>query len=104
MNAIETIPVTIEPEASARIAQLGFQEHLDRMIAHAKQTLPKIQRIEVELYVRYDEEEDDGVYVEVWSGHPYDPEITSALRGWLIRSFSPDVLRYLSMSCSLMGE
>src|SRR5207244_3147699 len=99
------IPVTVEPEATARIAELGFQAEVERMLEHAKQTLPNIQRIEVVMNHRYDEDKADGVWIEVWSDHPYDPNegISEQLRDWFIFSFSPDVRRYLNLSCNLMG-
>jgi hypothetical protein len=100
MNARETIPITVEPEAAARIAELGFQEHMDRMIEHAMQTLPQISRIEVVMNYRYDEDTPDGVWVEVHSYRPYNPEerIGWDLTARKVHLFPPEVLQYLNMS------
>ncbi len=100
MSAIDTIPVTVEPEAAARIAELGFQEQVDRMIEHARQTLPMIRRIDVVMNYRYDDPSPDGVCIDVYSDHPFDPngQLTTALARWSVESFPPDVLAHLHLS------
>ena len=34
MSAPATVPVTITPEAAARVAELGLQAELERMVEH----------------------------------------------------------------------
>ncbi len=35
-----TFPVSITPEAAARVAELGMQAELERMLEHTRQTVP----------------------------------------------------------------
>ncbi len=99
MNATETIPITVEPEAATRIAELVFSEHMDRMIDHARETVPQIQRIEVVMNYRYDDPSPDGVYIHVWSDHSCDPDLKDweELTSWMIETFPPEVLEHLGM-------
>jgi hypothetical protein len=52
MTSAATIPVSVTPEAAARLAELGFQAQADRMIEYARQNLPELVRIEVGLNER----------------------------------------------------
>ena len=99
MNAIETIPVTITPEAAARIETLGFQAEVERMIDHAKQTLPQIRHMEVILYERYGDSDELGLSVDVYSDHPFNPEehISSELASRMVGLFPPEVLQHMTM-------
>lgn len=35
-----SVPITITPEAAARVAKLGMQAELERMLEHTRQTVP----------------------------------------------------------------
>ena len=100
MTNATTIPVSVTPEAAARLAELGFQAEVDRMIAYARQKLPELERIEVALNERYDTGGDAGVAVEVWSRRPFNPaeRISWDLAGWMVKEFPPEVLEHLHMS------
>ena len=49
MATSTTIPVTIDPDAATLIASLGLEQTYREMIEHAKQAIPSLLRIEVEL-------------------------------------------------------
>src|SRR5437763_13294485 len=99
MNDVATVPVTITPEAAERIAQLGFEVEVERMVEHAKQTLPQIRGIEVSLWDRYEAGDQPGLAVNVYSARPYNPDekISWELRGRIVRLFPAEVLEYLNI-------
>jgi hypothetical protein len=102
MSTSATIPVTVTPEAAARLAELGMHAEVDRMIDFARQNLPGIMSIEVVLNVRYDEDSPNGVAIEVYSNRPWDSAefdlADKALRRWMITTFPPEVLQHLHVS------
>jgi hypothetical protein len=51
MTTSTTAPVTVTPEAAARIAELGLQAAVDRMIQYVRGNLPELTRIEAVLNV-----------------------------------------------------
>jgi hypothetical protein len=95
-----TIPVTVTPEAAERIARLGLQAAVGRMIDHARQHLPEVERIEVVLYDRYDDGPEPGLSVDVYSRRPFSPDehTSSEVCGWLAREFTGEVLEHVIMS------
>jgi len=97
---IATIPVTVTPEAAARIAELGFHQQVDQMIDHARQHLPDVVRIEVVLNERYDMGGEPGVTVEAWGTRPFDPadKTQRDLVGWEVDTFPSEVLEHLHVS------
>src|SRR5262245_472448 len=100
MATSTTIPVSVTPEAAARITELGFQDQVDRMIDYARTALPEIVRITVELNERYDMGGEPGVAVEAWSSRPFDPahRISWKLSEWVVDAFPPEVLEHLLLS------
>jgi hypothetical protein len=97
MNAMN-VPITFEPEAAQRIAQLGFENPVEQMIDYARQNLPNLVRIEVLLNIRYEEpDSEDGVFIQAWCVGQYDPAdpTTGELDRWVISTFPPQVLEHL---------
>jgi hypothetical protein len=99
MPTSATIPVTVTPEAAARIARLGFQAEVDRMIDYARQHIPQLERIEVILYDRYDLGSEPGLSVAIYSSHPFDPDeqFSRDLDRWFVRAFPSEVLEHVIM-------
>ncbi len=99
MTTSATIPVTVTPEAAARIAKLGFQAAVDRMIDYARQHLPEIERIEVVLYDRYELGDAPGVSIDIYGNRRSDPDdtIVSDLINWRVREFPSEVLAQILM-------
>jgi len=100
MASTTTLPVTVEPEAAARLAELGFQAQVDRMIDYARQNLPGLVRIEVVLNDRYDMGGEPGVVIEAYGPCPFDEavRISRELDKWQITEFPPEVLEHLHLS------
>jgi hypothetical protein len=96
MTTSATVPVTVTPEAAARITELGFQTQVDRMIDYARQHLPEVTRIAVVLNDRYDMGGEPGVAIEAFS-RQFDPakRITDRIDKWLVLEFAPEVLEHL---------
>ena len=100
MTTSATVPVTVTPEAAARLAELGLQAQADRMIDYARQNLPDVVRIEVVLNERYDMGGESGVAIEAYSQRPFDPaeRISWKLGEWLVSHFPPEVVEHLHVS------
>jgi hypothetical protein len=99
MNAVN-IPVSVTPEAAARIAELGFEKQMEQMIDYARQHIPKLVRIEVVLTDRYDMGGPPGVTVKAWTDREFDPNDTTQdnLYRWVVGTFPPEVLEHLHLS------
>lgn len=105
MNAVN-IPVTIAPEAAARIAELGFEKQVAQMIDYARDHFSGLVRIEVGLNLRYDEPDTpDGVVIEGCCDLPYDPSDRTRedLLSWMVTTFPPQVMEHLTLNRCLGG-
>ncbi len=72
MSAPATVPVTITPEAAARVAELGMQAELERMLEHTRQTVAGLQRIEVTLTSPYDyDRPSPGIDIKAYTDRPF---------------------------------
>ena len=97
MSTSTDVPVTIAPEAAARIAELGMQKETEQMIAHVREVVPGLAAIEVEIAERYDTGGEPGINIRSYSDRPYDPEDKTSwdLIRWAVRTFPPRVLEHL---------
>jgi hypothetical protein len=91
-----TVPLTVTPEAAARVAELGRQREFEQMLEHARQTIPNLRSLRVTLEPQYDTGEEDRVVI--WATIPdpggvYDP--TEAQYGrWFVTTFPPEVCQH----------
>ncbi|MFO0842682.1 MAG: hypothetical protein U0797_09855 [Gemmataceae bacterium] len=99
MNAVN-VPVTITPEAAARVDELGFQAELERMIQYALQAVPELQRIDVERYVRADEDSPPAVKVIATTAKPWAPtdRLYWDVVYWQVDTIPPQVGEHLSLT------
>jgi hypothetical protein len=97
MTTSASVPVTVMPEAAARIAKLGLQAPIDRMIAYARENLPDLDRIEVILYDRYDLDVEPGLAVEVYSRRPFNlaDRVGQNVDHWMAAEFPGEVLEHV---------
>jgi hypothetical protein len=104
MNAIN-VPVTITPEAAARVAELGFHAELEQMFENARQLVPDLRRIEVELNVRYDEEGPDGILLTAISGAAWTPDdaVWKRVSRRQVDTFPPEVLEHMHLTVRQPG-
>jgi hypothetical protein len=99
MASTTDIPVLIEPDAAERIAELGLQKELDKMLDHAKQTVPGLHRLRVEVDYRANMGEEDALtiwaYREYPGGEPENDRADRQFGLWAIDTFPPDVKRWV---------
>jgi hypothetical protein len=94
-----TIPLTIEPEAAAHIAELGMQTEFEQMLEHTRQTLPGLHSIRVWLADPYDTGDESGVVIQptIDPPPPGPHSIDWVWGGWFVDTFPPDVCRHFCM-------
>src|SRR5260370_14628509 len=98
MSAIAAVPIIIEPEASARVAELGMQKEFELMLEHARQAIPELLQLHVTLEPPYDTGDEPRVVTEALRGVPFhvdDPTRPQWIT-WAIENFPPDVLRHFT--------
>jgi hypothetical protein len=99
MAALTTVPITVEPDAAARVAELGMQAELQQMIEHTRQVVPHLQNVRVVLEPPYDT--GDEPYLTIYStrGGSYngDDPTQREWGRWKVTTFSPDVCRHFAM-------
>jgi hypothetical protein len=94
-----TIPITVKPEAAARVAELGMQAELERMLEHTLQTVPGLRSIEVQEALPYDTGDETTILIlaTLAESHPEYDRTDSAWGRWKVTTFPPDVCRYFVM-------
>ena len=94
-----TIPITVSPEAAARVAQLGMKREFERILEHTCEATSGLRSIEVNLTPPCDPGEDPRVILEVTKDER--PEPNDPLWGqwcdWMMHSFPSDVLRHFNL-------
>jgi hypothetical protein len=99
MSATTTIPVTVELDAAAHIAELGLQREFQEMIEHTKQAVRGLHAIEVVLDRNPEAPDDLGIVIWTHRTHPgsEDDPTGRDWGAWLVRAFPPDVWRHFVM-------
>jgi hypothetical protein len=100
MASVSHVPVTISPEAAARIAELGLRNAVGRMVDYAVQHLPELDRIEVTLYDRYELCDEPGLAIDAYSHGRFDPagKTDQDLDRWMVAEFPPKTLQHVILS------
>jgi len=100
MSAPATVPVTITPEAAARVAELGMQGELEQMIEHARECVAGLRRVEVILEPPYDTGDDP--YLTIQAFRPltsrWDDPVRQEWGRWKVTTFSPEVARHVTLT------
>jgi hypothetical protein len=99
MNASTEIPVTIAPEAAARIDELGLRTEVEQMIAYVRQVVPDLAAIEVEIAECHDTRDEPGVSIIAYSDQVFKPGDSTSWDsiGWAVETFPPQVLEHLCL-------
>lgn len=99
MNASTEVPVTITPEAEARLAELGMRPQAEQMIAHVREVVPGLAAIEVTIEECYDSRDETGIRIEAYSDRVFEPGDTTSwdLTRWVVETFPPRVLEHLAI-------
>lgn len=92
-----TIPVTITPEAAARVAELGLRHELEQMLEYLSREVPGVLSVEVQLAPPYDTGDEPTILLEVLLDRPLaDLGAQRQIRDWKIRTFPPQVRRHFT--------
>jgi hypothetical protein len=100
MTAPVTVPLTIEPEAAAYLAQLGMQAELEKMIEHTRQVVPDLTRIRIVLEPIYEPGDEQRIGIEAFVD-PDSKEDASYYwpwREWQMATFPYEVFRHFTLS------
>jgi hypothetical protein len=103
MSASTDVPLTVTPEATARLAELGMQRELEQMIEHVRQVVPGLAAIEVTIAECYDSRDEPGVSIEAFSDEAFEPGGAASqdkLEEWVLDTFPPQVLEHLCIHFS----
>ena len=106
MTTSMTVPVSVTPEAQARIVDLGIQGEVDRMLDYARRNLPELDRIEITLYDRYELGDEPGLAIDAHSRCPFDHAAERAEQDmvrWQVTEFPPEVLQHIIL-CYRPGD
>jgi hypothetical protein len=93
-----TIPVTIAPEAAARVAELGMQRELERMLDFLRREVAGVLAVHVRLLLPYDAGYASGVELEVWLDRPWPNEpAPGQIRTWMAEALPPAFNDYFAV-------
>ena len=100
MSTTDAVPITITPEASARLAELGMQAELGQMLEWVKREVPRLAAICVQLLERYDTGGEPGIWVEVLTrlGLQGLVQTNRDRTRWYVRAFPPQVREHFTIS------
>ena len=92
-------PVTISPEATARVAELGLQREFEQILEHTRQSIPGLRRIEVTLAPAHDTGDDPRIILDAFLSDRDSPQnpVTNRWRDWVLATCSPDVWRHFML-------
>jgi hypothetical protein len=101
-----TVPVTITPEATARLAELGMLAELEQMLEHTRQVVPGLRKIEVNINLPYETHTDIGIGIEAYSTLAYVPGDRTHWDwgAWKVRAFPPEVCEHFSFGLMYEGS
>jgi hypothetical protein len=97
MSVSTDVPLTITPEAGARIAELGMRKELEQMIAYVREVVPGLTAIDVTIAECYDTRDETGVSITACSDRVFEPGNTVSWdsAAWAVKTFPPKVLEHL---------
>ncbi|MCI0463269.1 MAG: hypothetical protein L0Z62_40500 [Gemmataceae bacterium] len=100
MSAPVPIPVTVDPEAAERVAELGMQAELEHMLEQARQLIPGLWRLQVAFGTPSDTGSDLPVIIEAYrdpAGRQPDDQTWHRYNQWQMTTFSLDVCRHFRL-------
>ena len=95
---VATIPVTIQLDAAAFLAEIGMERELNRVLDHAKETIPHLFTLDVGLH-DFPETGPPSLTIyahrEPYFGRP--DRAWDEFGSWTVRNFRPEVLQNMSL-------
>ena len=100
------VPVVVEPEAAARVAELGMQPQFEQMLEHTRRSVTDLRRIDVWVAWPYDTGCEPGVAIEAIIGRPWVPEdeTEDELGRWKVETFPPEVCEHFAILTQYGGD
>jgi hypothetical protein len=95
-----TIPTTITAEAAELVAELGMQAELERMLEHARRTISRLRRLQVEYGPDYDAGTDPAVLINAYRDPPAEAlgdRTWQEFSRWKISTFPPEVFSHFTL-------
>ncbi len=94
MSTATSIPVTIQPDAAAFLAEIGQERELETMLEHAKSTVPRLRALDVVLH-DYPETGPPSLiidaHVDPSSNGFYPEDLDTVFRRWQSSNFPREV-------------
>jgi hypothetical protein len=99
-------PVTVSPDAAARLAELGFQRHADDLIEQAIRILPGLQSLNLTLVPSYEMDDIPWFILECHGDRPESGarDALVALYTWRAENMPFEVGRHFMVSWVGPGE
>jgi hypothetical protein len=99
MNLPTTVPLTIAPEAAARVAELGLQAELGRMLERASQVIPGLTRVNAVVTEPYDTGIEPGIGIEATTDLIWVPgdRTWREWSEWKLSTFPAQVGQYFTL-------
>jgi hypothetical protein len=97
MASTETIPITIEPAAAARVEELGMRRELDQMLEYLKHHVPGLRGVTVELDAEANLEDEPSIIIDTRQDEPRPGENDDSHFPWYYfmgDTFPPDICRH----------
>ena len=97
MTSATTIPLTVTTEAADRVAELGYQAELDRMLEYTRHVVTGVQALEVFLVPPYDTGDEPGIIIQATcdpAARDVNDPVERRWDDWTIATFAPDVYRH----------
>jgi hypothetical protein len=94
-----TIPVTIAPDVTAYVADLGLEQPFQQMLAHIQQEVLGLRAIAVSVQPPYDLGGDPCVILDVTTQTPPpdNDQTEQDFVRWQVENFAPEVYQYFTM-------
>jgi hypothetical protein len=93
MSTAVTVPISITPEAQARVEELGMQQELTTLLGHTRQAVADLGFIEVTRYDDPEGEDEPRVVITAWRNSPWslDDPTWDEWVSWYVRAFPGEV-------------
>ena len=98
MPTLTTIPMTIDPDAAAFLAEVGQERELERMLEHVRATIPYLRALDVVLH-DFPETGPPSLTIKAHRD-PYPGGSDRAGMGfdrWMVENFPPEVLQNFTL-------
>lgn len=99
MTAVQPVPLTITPEAAARIAELGIEAEVEQIVEQTRRMVTNLRRMEIELEPAYELGEEPMLTIGATREAPFVPgDNTRGAWGlWKVTTFPPEVGQHITL-------